>query len=244
MPDLPDRTPRFPAPGQAAPPGAAQHLPRGIDLPERGALPLSGLTILLVEDSRFTSDVLRLLCQKSGARMRRAETLERARAHLRTYRPDVVIVDLGLPDGRGEDLIREIAGGASVVIAASGDADGREAALRAGASCFMEKPLPGLAAFQRALLAQLPGRFVVPSVSSETAVADPMALRDDLRHAAALLEKEEGPENRRYLRGFLAGIALSSGDAGLARALAGVTEMGFGELRALVAARLEAIDAI
>ena len=45
-------------------------------------LPLQGITVLAVEDSRFACDALRLLCQRSGARLRRAETLEAARAHL------------------------------------------------------------------------------------------------------------------------------------------------------------------
>ncbi len=77
--------------------------------PVAGRLPLQGLTLLAVEDSRFASDALRLLSQRSGARLRRAESLEAAWAHLRVYRPDVILVDLGLPDGRGETLIRRLA---------------------------------------------------------------------------------------------------------------------------------------
>lgn len=244
-PERPVQTPRAdmadPVPGQVsgAPPPVT-HLPRGMPVAERGALPLSGLTVLLVEDSRFTSDALRLMCQHSGARMRRAASLEQARAHLHTYRPDVVIVDLGLPDGRGEDLIRQIAGSGPVVLAASGDPAGRSGALRAGAQGFLEKPLPGLSGFQKLILRYLPDRFAIPSASTEAALADPMALHDDLRHAAALLSAAEGPEQRRYLAGFLAGLARSTGDAALARAAAEAAERGTGlaDLQAAVQARL------
>lgn len=214
--------------------------------PERGALPLSGLTVLLVEDSRFTSDALRLMCQRSGARMRRADTLDLARAHLRTYRPDVVIVDLGLPDGRGDGLIAELRGSGALVIAASGDPAGRAGAMRAGAAAFMDKPLPGLAAFQRMILHHLPGRFAVPSSDASRAVADPLALRDDLRRAAALLEGADGPERRRYLGGFLAGVARSTGDRGLARAARDLAErgQGLGLVQAMLRARLAGADGL
>ena len=62
-----------------------------LSLPQR---PLTGLTVLVIEDSRFASEAVRLLCLKSGARIRRADCLRSAARHLRTYRPAVVIVDL------------------------------------------------------------------------------------------------------------------------------------------------------
>lgn len=222
--------------------GHVTHLPRGLSMSASGTQPLSGLTILLVEDSRFSADALRLLCQRSGARMRRAETLEQAAAHLRTYRPDVVIVDLGLPDGRGEDLIRALSGmaeAAPLVLASSGDPAARAGALAAGAVDFLEKPLPGLAAFQAVLIRHLPGRVVATDVDA-TASADPLALRDDLRLAADLLEEADDPVRRRYLAGFLTGLARSTGDVPLGRAAAGVAsgDLALAEVRAVLRDRL------
>ena len=67
--------------------------------------PLAGLTLLLVEDSRLACEAMRLICRRSGARLRRADTLEAAERHLRSYRPGAVVVDLHLPDGSGLDLL-------------------------------------------------------------------------------------------------------------------------------------------
>ena len=77
--------------------------------PPTAERPLLGQTLLVVEDSRFACEALRLICQRSGARIRRADSLKSASRHLCTYRPGIVLVDVGLPDGSGIDLIRTLA---------------------------------------------------------------------------------------------------------------------------------------
>ncbi|MFN4129821.1 MAG: response regulator [Paracoccaceae bacterium] len=249
VPDRPDAVcvPAFAPRGGATPqswllPGASRRALRGAS---SGALPLSGVTVLLVEDSRFASDALRLMCQRSGARLRRAETMAQARLHLRTYCPDVVIVDLGLPDGRGDGLIRDLTltRGAAVVLGLSGDPDGRAQAMAAGAMGFLEKPVPGLAAFQRAILPHLPGGRAPPArAEAETAggPADPLALRDDLARAADLMAMAPDAGARRYLARFVAGIARMGGDADLGAAAAAAAQRAeaLPQLQRLVQCRL------
>jgi DNA-binding response OmpR family regulator len=186
----------------------------------QAALPLQGVTLLAVEDSRFASDALRLLCQRSGARLRRAETLDQAQAHLRVYRPDVLLVDLGLPDGRGEGLIRQmvLAGaGRPAVLGMSGDPDGRGKALAAGADGFLDKPFASLGDFQRAVLALLPDRAGEEASGQGEVRADRAALHDDLAQVAQAVEAGPGLEERRYLAGFLTGLALQTQDRALER---------------------------
>ncbi len=191
--------------------------PDGPSLPashSEAALPLRGVTVLVVEDSRVTCDALRLIFQRTGARLRRAETLVSARRHLDAYRPDVVIVDLGLPDGRGEALIALAAADGLPVLALSGDPDGRAPAMDAGAIAFVEKQ-----------------EIAAPP-------ADPLALRDDLAFAAALVL---GPATD-YATGFVRSLARAAGDQDLeVAALQAGTESGRAALAALLTARLTAL---
>jgi DNA-binding response OmpR family regulator len=191
----------------------------------RGPLPLQGLTLLAVEDSRFASEALRLLCQRSGARLRRADSLRGADAHLRLYRPDVVLIDLGLPDGRGDALIRDLAAQRprmGVILGTSGDPDGQQTALEAGADGYLEKPIASLAAFQSAILQHLPNRLAMPAADDSRIAPDMMALCDDLKRAATLASGDGDAATRRYLAGFVAGVAHSTADHALAAAASAV----------------------
>ncbi len=225
-------------------PALALALPAEILAP----LPLRGLTVLAVEDSRFASDALRLICQRTGARLRRAETLAAARAHLRTYRPDVAVIDLGLPDGSGLGLIAELARSVhrpEAILATSGDAAAHAAALDAGADGFMEKPIESVGWFCRQLKAVMPlrGLSSVPG-RDEALRPDPLALHDDLERAAELLTRQVPPG--RYVAGFVRGLAGQMHDTALAEAANAArigVPGGIGRLKGLIEGHLTDLPA-
>lgn len=190
--------------------------------PPTAERPLLGTIILVVEDSRHACEALRLICQRSGARIRRAESLASAERHLRTYRPRIAVVDLGLPDGSGLELIEKLANTdprIDGIIATSGDETLHQAAVDAGADIFLPKPLSSVSQFQKVALSLLPEETRPRAVSrpdTDSVRPDPIALRDDLALASELLRTEPDRKTLEYIAGFLTSLAKSAGGAGLA----------------------------
>ena len=197
--------------------------------PPTAARPLLGLTVLVVEDSHFACEALRLLCLRSGARIRRADSLRAARRHLQVYRPSVLIVDIGLPDGHGAELIEEMSRNVprvEVILATSGATDREASALAAGADGFLAKPLESLAAFQDAVLKHLPAERqpVGPRVIPEEVVApDPIALQDDMALVADILSNDPNDAMVAYVAQFVTGVARSARDGELEALATAVT---------------------
>ncbi|MEM9435746.1 MAG: response regulator [Pseudomonadota bacterium] len=184
--------------------------------PPTALRPLLGQTILAVEDSRFACEAVRLLCLKSGARVRRADSLSAARRHLGVYRPSVVLIDMGLPDGSGAELISELARTSPrpIILATSGDEAERAAALDAGAEDFLPKPISTLALFQSAILKHLPPDRQPKGprpITGEIVAPDEVAYQDDLAHAQEALAAGEAE----YGAQFIASLARCGGDEAL-----------------------------
>lgn len=192
--------------------------------------PLLGLTILVVEDSRFASEAMRLLCLRSGARIRRADSLRAARRHLQVYRPSLVIVDLGLPDGSGLGLIEELNRAVprvGALIATSGDDHMQACASAAGADAFLAKPVESLGVFQQTLLSVLPveWRPSHPSVVSQEVISpDLIAYRDDMSHVANLLDDYPDGPMLDYVAQFIGSVAKTADDAQLEQAARDLAE--------------------
>lgn len=216
--------------------------------------PLLGMTVLAVEDSRYASEALRLMCLRSGARIRRADCLRSARRHLQVYRPSAVIIDLGLPDGRGEELIAELDRAiprVGVILATSGEAGAELRARNAGADGLLLKPVASLGVFQQEVLRHVPAdrRPIGPYVVQDEQIhPDPLAYRDDLEHVQNLLSPDHSPDVLTYAAQFLAGVARAAQDSALSEAAMGLIghgpEAGIARVNRLIAARLASQAAI
>ena len=100
-------------------------------------------TILVVEDEDEIRRFVRLSLQAEGHAVHEAATLQRGLIEAGTRRPDLLVLDLGLPDGDGVSLISELrswsAAPVIVLSARSGEAD-KIRALDAGADDYLVKP--------------------------------------------------------------------------------------------------------
>lgn len=104
---------------------------------------MNEVRVLIVEDEADILRFVRLTLEGEGYAVFEADTLKRGLIEAATRRPDALVLDLGLPDGDGMDLIREFRGWSSapiiVLSARNGEADKIEA-LNAGADDYLVKP--------------------------------------------------------------------------------------------------------
>lgn len=113
--------------------------------------------ILAIEDDAGIRSVIRVLLQAEQYRVIEAETAARGEIEARSHKPDLLLVDLGLPDDDGVSLIRRIREWSPVpivVLSARTMETQKIAALDAGADDYVTKPFsaPELLARVRAAL--------------------------------------------------------------------------------------------
>jgi len=113
--------------------------------------------ILVIEDDAGIRNVLRIMLQAEQYRVIEAETAARAEIEARSHRPDLLLVDLGLPDGDGLQVIKSVRDWSPVpiiVLSARTMEAQKIAALDAGADDYVTKPFsaPELVARVRAAL--------------------------------------------------------------------------------------------
>lgn len=99
--------------------------------------------ILVVEDDIQMRRFLRTTLSALDYRVTEAVTVAEGLAAVTTHNPDVILMDLGLPDGDGIDLTRRIRSWSRVpiiVLSARGREEDKVAALDEGADDYLTKP--------------------------------------------------------------------------------------------------------
>jgi PAS domain S-box-containing protein len=114
----------------------------------RGAL--TGLRVLLVEDHHDTAELLRTVLGSHGAGVHVAESLAEALTTLAEREFDVLVSDIGMPDGTGYELVERVRERArangraplpAVAVTAFAGGEDRERALAAGFQDYAAKPI-------------------------------------------------------------------------------------------------------
>ncbi|WP_322400535.1 two-component system response regulator KdpE [Massilia luteola] len=98
---------------------------------------------LIVEDEPQIRRFVRMALEGEGWVVHQSETLKRGLIDAGTRTPDLIILDLGLPDGDGLQLIRDVRGWSPVpiiVLSARIDEADKITALDAGADDYLTKP--------------------------------------------------------------------------------------------------------
>lgn len=110
---------------------------------------LSGVKILLVEDSLDNRVLVSRILSKVGADVRNAESAAQAREVLRSYRPDLIVSDIGMPDETGIEFIQKLRSSSeertreipAIALTAYVRPEEREKAMDAGFQAHVGKPV-------------------------------------------------------------------------------------------------------
>ena len=165
--------------------------------------------VLLVEDDQRLARALSLALGDAGHSVRVAGTVQEAHVRLREREPDVVLLDLGLPDGDGLALCAAVRTHSTVpiiVVTARSDSTDVVAGLEAGADDYVSKPVVGseLSARIRALLRRTGKDEPTGSVSAGELVVD-------LRHGSVTRAGVDVPLTRTERR-LLRELAVHAGE--------------------------------
>ena len=100
-------------------------------------------TILVVEDDKYISHFIDISLSKENYKVIVAETADEGMFMFSSYKPEIVLLDLGLPDKDGLELLREVRSFSEVpvlVVSARGQEKEKILALDLGANDYITKP--------------------------------------------------------------------------------------------------------
>jgi len=148
--------------------------------------------ILLIEDESQMRRFLRITLQGSGYRLIESATGQEGLTQVATRNPDVVLLDLGLPDIDGLEVVRRLREWSQVpviVLSARGQEEDKIRALDAGADDYLTKPFGAGELLARIRVALR--HMAVQSSGSEESVFVLDNLKVDLLKRQVLLDDKE-----------------------------------------------------
>ena len=135
--------------------------------------------VIVIEDEPKIRRFVRMSLEAEGCRVYEADSVQRGLIEAGTRQPDMVVLDLGLPDGDGVDFIRDLRAWSDIpiiVLSARTTETDKVGALDAGADDYLTKPF-GAAELLARVRAHLRRRI---SVGTGTAVFEFGQMRVDL----------------------------------------------------------------
>jgi CheY-like chemotaxis protein len=104
-------------------------------------------SVLVVDDDDATRSFLRTLLQRAGADVREAASVSEGFDILGSWKPQVVVTDIAMPEQDGYVLLSQMRGGDKtrdipiIALTAYGRAEDRARALHAGFDSYLRKPI-------------------------------------------------------------------------------------------------------
>ena len=141
---LPLKASRKAAPSRTPPPHAGGAAPE----PSAGS-PLKGKHVLVLDDEEDMRDLIGMILEHAGARVRRVRTVEDALRAMAAQPPDIAVSDLSMPGEDGFDFVRRVRSAADarirdtklVAMTAYARAEDRHRVLEAGFDRHVAKPI-------------------------------------------------------------------------------------------------------
>ena len=156
---------------------------------------LTGPQILVVEDERAISEPLAKLLAREGFAATVAGTVADALAEFAAGAPDLILLDLNLPDGDGRDVAREIrrsSGVPIIMLTARGTETDRIVGLEIGADDYVVKPFSSAEVIAR--IRAVLRRSEAPAEQNDEALGEPVVVEgmriDPTTHRAFLGDEE------------------------------------------------------
>lgn len=150
--------------------------------------------ILVVEDDNAVRNLITTTLETQNYQYHIAKTGNAAILEILSNRPDVILLDLGLPDMDGVDIIRKVRGFSNtpiIVVSARADDTDKVIALDEGADDYLTKPFSVEELLARVRVALRRVKYDSERLQEESAIYQNGELKIDYAAAVVYLEEEE-----------------------------------------------------